>query len=165
MTTRDMQAIKVAILQNVLLYAGGVLTVVQKGALMGMLERAVGVLGEDGLLHGGKYNRRLVLAWLFRYDYKSTCIVPLSSKELTEAEWYALHNWVSYYKDDSTGKWLPNDQFVMQAQSVLMGAKLAEDLHNQYTVTDPLFDNDSVTDYLVSKGGVVKPLPDLHNAF
>lgn len=70
----------------------------EKGALIGALNKAL----------GGDQNRRLTLAWLFGHEGE------LSSKELDADMWWALWNWVDFWKDDGD-EWQTAPTFNVEA--------------------------------------------------
>jgi hypothetical protein len=82
------------------------LTAGQAGSSVGALDRAL----------MGKCNRRLVLAWLFAPPEK--IMTPMSSKELTLGQQYAIYQWVGSYKDEFS-KWQVDKRFILEAQIVL----------------------------------------------
>lgn len=79
-----------------------------RGAIVGILN----------MYFGGDENRRTALAWLF------DDIAPLSTKTLSDGQWYALHSWIGSHKDDSTGKWVVGDCFPTEAALVLQESLL-----------------------------------------
>jgi len=59
---------------------------------------------------GGDYYRTIFLAILHNYpviDGKN--LKPISSKELSNGEWWSLYGWCGFHQED--GIWQPGDQF------------------------------------------------------
>lgn len=77
-----------------------------RGAIVGYLNEALG---------GDEY-RRIVLGWLFDFPE------PLSSKALLDGQWFALHSWIVPRRDESTGHWVPGENFAVEARLVLTSA-------------------------------------------
>lgn len=69
-------------------YCDRVLTHNEKGAVVGRLTREC----------GGTEGRYALLGWLF--DLKP----PISSHKLNEGQWFALFDWLAFFKVD--GEWL-----------------------------------------------------------
>jgi hypothetical protein len=65
-----------------------VLTPGQKGAITGLLNQ---VCGSDRA-------RRIVLAWCFPETFNGRTAADVTSKDLSDAQWYALLRWVNYTK-------------------------------------------------------------------
>lgn len=86
-----------------------------KGAITGHLNEAFG--GDSG--------RHLALAWLFDHlglvtpSDPDTYITGMSTKSLSEGDWWALQQWIGAYKDPETGEWSPRLEFPLEASLVL----------------------------------------------
>lgn len=79
----------------------------QQGAVTGALNKNLG---------GDEY-RKMVLGWLFASD-SALKLAPVSSKTLTDGQWYALWDWIGFYTDE-TGKWQVSGKFQAEATTVL----------------------------------------------
>lgn len=73
---------------------GELFTVGQKGSIVGSLDKAC----------GGRDNRYLVLFWLFPEKWPHPSEV--STKILTNSEWWALYRWLRPYKDEHEDRWI-----------------------------------------------------------
>ncbi len=91
-----------------------------KGAIIGHLNDAF----------GGDQARKLALAWLFDAlgrvvpSDPDTYITGLSTKSLSNGDWWALYLWIGFYKDDS-GEWKTRPEFPLEASLVLAEAMRA----------------------------------------
>lgn len=83
----------------------------EKGALIGILARAIQEVTNDKSKEATDNARHLVIGILFGDGKKRV----MSTKELTDADWFALKAWIVPGKSDVTGVWtwgnqdLPND--------------------------------------------------------
>lgn len=92
------------------------------GAITGKLNAALTVPGATTLQVNAW--RRIVIAWLFAPERTA-----ISSSELTPCHWYALYQWIGFWKDEGDG-WQYDPVFPTEAQLVLKRA-LAEDSAKQ----------------------------------
>jgi hypothetical protein len=86
-----------------------------KGRLLGNINA---VLASDQKGTGDE-KRHIVFGWLFGDPDKR--LVPLSSKHLTEPQWFALWKWVGIH-ENTEGKWVPGEYFMTEALFVLNAA-------------------------------------------
>jgi len=118
-----------------------------KGAVTNALNRFI----------GNDADRRLVLGWLFG-NYAEP-IQPLSSKRITEMQWYNLYNWIGFEKDEDTDLWRCSPTFPQEAAACLTAARLAwGQLSLQVRADMNLPDNPpelSLLDAALQKGGEV----------
>lgn len=78
------------------------------GAIVGQLNKG---LGSDE-------DRYIVLGWLFS-NVAGEC---LSSKRLTDEQWYALYKWVDFWQDEDEGKWHAAEGFQQELMAVYSAA-------------------------------------------
>lgn len=76
-----------------------------RGAITGRMNSTLG--GDDGA-------RKAVISWVLKRPR-----VIASSKELSDAEWWALYQWMGFYKEESTGEWKLAPQFSIECALVL----------------------------------------------
>jgi hypothetical protein len=88
------------------------------------------MIGKLNAVLGGDKPRRLFLAWLFDKLGKplpqspSVIQTEMSTKDLSEAQWYALWHLIGFYKDEN-GEWLTRPEFPLEATMGLSAAMKA----------------------------------------
>lgn len=81
----------------------------ERGAIIGILNQ---YCSNDA-------SRKAVLAWLFSdSDVPYGLSVQKSTTDLTDFQWWALHQWIRPYKDDEQG-WIPEGDFSTEIVAVL----------------------------------------------
>lgn len=86
------------------------------GAILGGINK---VLASDGDMKAAEAKRHTVLGWLFGDISKP--LKPMSSKSLTDSQWYALSRWIDLMRT-TDGKWYPNEFFTTELLWVLAEA-------------------------------------------
>ena len=119
-----------------------------KGAITGTLNR---LLAEDN-------HRRIVLSWLFFYnEQENKPFVEKSSKELSDGDWYAVHNWMDSWYDEDEATWIISETFKVEIAGVLVAA--LNQYNSEVHARDELFDDDEYLAQEVLKvGGVLKKI-------
>jgi hypothetical protein len=84
-----------------------------KGVLIRCLHERYATDGDE---EKAKAKRYTVLGWLFGDPTKR--IKPMSTKELTRGQWYALEKWIKPSRT-VTAKWLPCEEFKTESLFVL----------------------------------------------
>jgi hypothetical protein len=115
----------------------------EQGALVGQLDKTL----------GDKNNRYIVLGWLFNEDHK-----PMSSKELSDGQWYSLYKWVDFWKNPEDEKWYPIESFTMECLAVFNAAVkeiYVSDLEAQRYFEDQLDPDDQMPVAVGKMGGEV----------
>ena len=90
------------------MYTDANLTKGAVGAIIGTLEKVL----------GGSDERYLVCGWLFGEDPS----IPMGSKLLGDAHWYALHKWVGFWKDEENDEWKTATEFEGELLAVYSAA-------------------------------------------
>jgi hypothetical protein len=118
------------------------------GALVGQLDKTL----------GDKNNRYIVLGWLFKEDNKR-----MSSKELSDGQWYALYKWVDFWLNPEDDKWYPIESFTMECLDVFNAAVkeiYVSDLEAQRYFEDQLDPDDLMPTAVGHLGGEVVEMTD-----
>ena len=114
-------------------------------------------IGAMNKYFGGNDKRKRVLAVLFASDEEE-----LSTKSLTDAQWYALYKWIGPWKDEDDNTWKVAEIFPYEAIAVLAVAGVSMRAAN--AVKDPLFGDDGkpseTVGFLLDKGGEVTKVVD-----
>lgn len=106
------------------------------------------IIGTLNKVFGGDEKRRLVIGWLYNEKVRA-----MSSKELTEAQWFALYHWIDARYNEDTGKYEPSEDFLEEAATVLQEVvKDYNAAHPDDVLVDNLFDEAGVA---VALGGVI----------
>lgn len=114
-----------------------------RGAMVGTLNRYL----------GGDEMRAICLSWLFTGD--DAVIQPLSSKELTDSQVYALVEWIDWWKDEEE-TWHVGEFFPHEAISVLNASLQAYNMADRNQKMGELEDSTfSLVAAMTDMGGVV----------
>jgi hypothetical protein len=145
---RDAYTVKRAILRDVDLYRDDLeFSQGHKGAMIGNLNE---YLGGDAIRH-------IVLSWIFCNDPEF--MIPISSKELRDKQWYGLYRWIDSYQDEN-GEWHVAPNFPQEATWVATCAMLAYSKTNA-VVRDELFDPPpEIAAKIVEMGGVIQKITE-----
>ena len=130
-------------------FTGGVVERGLRGAIIGSMNRYVTCSD-----YGDKnYYRRSVLAFLFGEESGE-----LSTKKLTDDQWFALYQWVEPWKDEDENKWKTREGFPAEMVAVFH-LVCVENAMREYKVEDPLFESDGqpseIIRYLLEQGGEI----------
>lgn len=114
-------------------------------------------IGAMNTYFGGDDNRRRVLAVLFDFEKEE-----MSTRALTDSQWYALYLWIVPWKDEDDDKWKVTETFPFEAVAVMAVAQVVS--HSRDVVKDPLFGDDGqpseITRFLLDKGGKITEVAD-----
>lgn len=122
----------------------------EKGAMIGRLNAVT----------GNNEARRLLLAWLFDLLGKPSAmnaevaITELSTKEMSEAQWYAVWHWIGFYKDEN-GEWLTRPEFPLEATLCLTEAMKDYQKIQPGTQQNREWVGDMLADAVGQLGGVI----------
>lgn len=99
----DCLAIKDWLSQTAKNYENSVLTHGQRGGVIGALDKNL----------GSSVMRRIFLSWAFSPDPLE---MEMSSKSLTNGQWYALWSWVDFFEED--GIWHKSAKFIVECAKI-----------------------------------------------
>ena len=101
-------------------------------------------------LCGGNDQRKILLSWLFVYNDVPP-LVPISSKQLSGGQWYALTIWIGANPDDN---WEPSEDFRVECEIARKAAMSAFSARlEDYDIVDP---DDLVTKAAIGLGGNIR---------